>query len=55
MATPIKITPPLRGKASARFNRLLNAQKDEKVSKEEKGRLVSLVNKVLSNSKLASK
>jgi hypothetical protein len=51
MATPIKITPILKNESSRRFNRLLIAEKDVKVSSADKGRIENLVKKVLSKSK----
>jgi hypothetical protein len=51
MATPIKITPVLKGESSRRFNEKLNAQKNEKISSEEKQKIKDLVFKVISNSK----
>jgi len=50
MATPIKITPFLEGKDSVRFNKRLKAQKDNKISDEEKDRILKLVDIVLSKS-----
>ena len=51
MATPIQITPVLRGRASKRFNALLEAQRNDKVTPEEKEKMISLVEKVLSKNK----
>lgn len=51
MATPIKITPVLKGKSSIRFNETLAAQKSDKISPEEKQKMKDLVLKVISNSK----
>jgi hypothetical protein len=51
MATPIKITPVLKGESSRRFNEKLNAQKSQKVTSEEKQRIKNLVAKVILNSK----
>lgn len=52
MATPIKITPVLKNESSQRFNQMLVAQQDQKVSPEEKKRIESLVSKILAKSKL---
>jgi hypothetical protein len=52
MATPIKITPILKNESSQRFNEMLVAQQNQKVSSEEKKRIESLVSKVLAKSKL---
>lgn len=52
MATPIKITPFLKNESSQRFNEMLVAQQNQKVSPEEKKRIESLVSKVLAKSKL---
>ena len=51
MATPIKATPVLQGNASKRFNALLQAQENTRVSPEEKKKIYSLVEKVLSKKK----
>ena len=53
MATPIKITPVLKDESSHRFNKMLVAQQNQKVSQEEKKRIASLVASVLANSKLS--
>ena len=52
MATPIKITPSLKNESSQRFNEMLVAQQNQKVSIEEKQRIENLVSKVLAKSKL---
>jgi len=51
MATPIKATPVLQGEASKRFNSLLHANEHIRVSPEEKKKMQSLVEKVLSKKK----
>jgi hypothetical protein len=51
MATPIKITPPLSGKQSRKFNEQLAVTSTKRLSAEEKNRIFSLVEKVLSNQK----
>lgn len=51
MATPIKITPPLSGKQSRKFNEQLAVTSTKRVSAEEKKRIFSLVEKVLSQQK----
>ena len=48
MATPIKITPPLSGKQSRKFNEQLAVTSKKRISAEEKHRIFSLVEKVLS-------
>lgn len=55
MATPIKITPVLKGESSKRFNKELVAQQDQKISSEEKKRIETLVSKVLANSNRSNK
>lgn len=52
MATPIKITPVLKNESSQRFNQMLVAEQNKKVSPEEKKRIETLVSKILANSKL---
>jgi hypothetical protein len=52
MATPIKITPILINESSKRFNEMLVAQQNQKVSSEEKKRMEALVSRVLAKSKL---
>lgn len=49
MATTIKITPVLEGKASREFNKSLSSNKVAKVSPEKKHKMAALVAKVLSN------
>jgi hypothetical protein len=49
MATPIKITPPLTGKQSRSFNKKLAETSKNRASSEDKARIFSLVEKVLSN------
>jgi hypothetical protein len=51
MATPIKATPVLRGNSSKRFNSLLQSNENIRVSPEEKNKIFSLVDKVLSKKK----
>lgn len=51
MATPIKATPVLSGNSSKRFNSLLESQKNVRVSPEEKDKIFSLVDKILSKKK----
>lgn len=51
MATPIKITPVLKDESSQRFNEMLVAQQNQKVSEEEKKRIEYLVKKVLAKGK----
>lgn len=51
MATPIKVTPVLEGEASKRFNSLLQAQQHIRISAEEKKKIFSLVDKVMSKKK----
>lgn len=51
MATPIKITPFLKNESSQRFNKMLVAQQNQKISQEEKQRIISIVAKVLAKSK----
>ena len=53
MATPIKATPPLKNESSRRFNKLLVAQQNQKVSAEDKKRIEATVAKVLAKSKLS--
>jgi hypothetical protein len=55
MATPIKITPVLKGKSAVRFTEQLLADEKNKVSASEKARIFSLVERILSKSKYASK
>lgn len=51
MAIAVKNTPVLEEKSSERFNKLINSQKNDKISEEEKKRIKELVEKVMSNSK----
>jgi len=51
MATTIKITPALTGKASKEFNRSLTSNKTAKVSPEKKMKMADLVRRVLSKQK----
>jgi hypothetical protein len=51
MATPIKITPILSGRASKRFNQQLEAQKNDRISAEEKHRMFSLLERILAKKK----
>jgi hypothetical protein len=50
MAAPIKVTPVLSGAQSKHFNQSLKSN-SEKVSDAEKSRILSLVEKVLSQNK----
>lgn len=52
MATPIKITPVLQGKASKYFNKSLERQAAQKISDEAKKKMYALVEKVLAKSNL---
>ena len=51
MATPIKTTPALKNGSSERFNKMLDAKKNYRVSREEKMRITTLVEKVLAKKK----
>jgi hypothetical protein len=51
MATPIKATPVLQGNSSKRFNLLLQSKTHVRVSPEEKNKIFSLVEKVLTKKK----
>lgn len=51
MALAIKNTPVLEKESSVRFNKLIEEQKDQKISDEEKKRIKELVEKVMSNNK----
>jgi len=51
MATPIKATPVLHGKSSKRFNSLLKSKEHIRVSPEEKSKIFSLVDKILTKKK----
>lgn len=55
MATPIKITPILKGEAAERFTKRLLADEKNKIPASEKARIFSLVEKILSKSKQTSK
>lgn len=55
MATPIKITPVLKGKDSEFFHRQLAKSSKKKVSAKKKKRIFSLVDDVLANSKPLAK
>ncbi|MCB9196599.1 MAG: hypothetical protein H6598_10280 [Flavobacteriales bacterium] len=48
MATPIKITPALSGKQSKEFNIKIAKSSKVRAPKEEKDRILSIVEKVLS-------
>jgi len=48
MATPIKITPPLSGKQSRNFNKKIEASSKMRASANEKHRIFSLVERILS-------
>ncbi|MDT4881247.1 hypothetical protein FQZ97_1170860 [compost metagenome] len=47
MATVLKATPILKGKESKRFNSILSANENNKISKAKKDKMFALVNKVL--------
>ncbi|SDE84039.1 hypothetical protein SAMN05216464_1105 [Mucilaginibacter pineti] len=47
MATPIKATPILSGSSSRKFNQVLVSEQTQKVSTQERQRIQSLVEKVL--------
>lgn len=51
MATPIKITPPLSGRQSRNFNKKISETSKKRVSDEDKNRIFTLVDKILSNKK----
>lgn len=51
MATPIKITPPLTGKQSLRFNERIAESSKKRLSTSDKNRIFTLVEKVLSGKK----
>ena len=51
MATPIKITPPLSGKESLRFNEKISESSKKRVSVSDRKRIFTLVEKVLSDKK----
>jgi hypothetical protein len=51
MATPIKITPPLSGSQSRKFNQKLAETSRKRVSEDDKKRIFTLVEKILSNKK----
>jgi len=51
MATPIKPTPFLEGEDSIRFNKLLEKNKDKKVSKEDRERSMAIYKAVIENQK----
>jgi len=55
MATPIKITPILKGKDSAYFHKQLARTSKKKISAKKKKKIFSLVDEVLANSKSFSK
>ncbi len=50
MAAPIKVTPVLSGESSKHFNESLKTN-NGKVPASERNRIISLVEKVLSNKK----
>jgi hypothetical protein len=47
MASPISITPVLTNKDSVKFNKDLESNRSNKISKEEKERITNLVKLVL--------
>jgi len=51
MATPIKPTPVLKGKSSKRFHQDVEKNLSNKVSKEDRERILQTVKKVLSKQK----
>ena len=51
MATPIKITPQLSGKQSKNFNQKLAETSKKRASSEDRTRIFTLVEKILSNKK----
>jgi len=51
MATPIKITPPLSGRQSRNFNTKLSETSKKRVSADDKSRIFTLVEKILSDKK----
>jgi hypothetical protein len=51
MATPIKATPVLKGNSSKRFNSLIQSNQHIRVSTEEKTKITSLVDMILSKKK----
>ena len=55
MAKPITITPDLKNKSSRIFNKQLSKMEANPITIEEKTRIFSLVEKVLSNSKQKKK
>jgi hypothetical protein len=50
MASPINITPTLKGKSSAYFNKQLKMQEQQKVTPEEKERMLQMMRQVLNKS-----
>jgi len=47
MATAIKITPVIEGKASKRFNEVIAESKTNKISETKKAKMFALVDKVM--------
>jgi hypothetical protein len=54
MASPITITPTLKNESSAKFNKELESQKNNKVSQADRQRIFNLVEKVLESKKSKS-
>ncbi len=50
MASPINITPSLKGKSSAYFNKQLKEQEQNKISIAEKERMLQMMKQVLKKS-----
>jgi hypothetical protein len=51
MASPISITPVLSGKDSVKFNKELELNRSNKVSKQERERITNLVRDILVKNK----
>lgn len=51
MATPIKITTPLTGRQSRIFNEKIAETSTQRISAEEKSRMLALMEKIKSNKK----
>jgi cytochrome c553 len=47
MASPINITPSLKGESSAYFNKQLKEQEQSKITIAEKERMLQMMNQVL--------
>ena len=52
MATPIKITPVLKGKDSVYFHKQLAKTSRKKIAPKDKKRIFSLVDRVMANSNM---